>query len=99
MGAALRVLSVEIYDTAIAVSFLWTVPERRRGDLPSRSAFMTPSLVDDAGTTYEHIGGSGSRSTWEYYGRRFFTPAPPAEARRLIAQWSGDDGIVIALDP
>ncbi len=98
MGGALRVLSVEVYDNAVAVSFLWTVPERRRADLRSRSGFMTPTLVDDAGTTYEHVGGSGSRSTWEYYGRRFFTPAPPAEADRLIAQWSGDDGIVVALD-
>ncbi len=98
MGGAVRVLSVEIYDTAVAVSFLWTVPERRRADLRARSGFMTPTLVDDTETTYEHVGGSGSRSTWEYYGRRFFTPAPPAEAHRLIAQWSGDDGIVIALD-
>jgi len=99
MEGHIRVLSVELYDTAVAVSYLWTVPEKWRADLKSRSFFIHPTLTDDVGTLYERIPGSGVLSTWELHGRTFFTPAAPDQARRITAHWSEEAGIDINLDP
>ena len=99
MEGSIRVLSVEIYDTAVAVSHLWTVPEKWRADIQSRSFFIHPTLTDDVGTSYERIPGDGVLSTWELYGRAFFTPAPPARARLITVDWSGEARIDINMDP
>ena len=84
-------ISVEIYAGGTIVRFAGPAQRRagstdlkpaKRSDLAEVPG-MTIDLSDDAGTTYELLGGMGGSEGGYWRGEVRFTPSPPADASVL----------------
>jgi len=105
-GGAMRVLSVEIYDSAVAVSVLVShelvasveeSEEVRPRHWSRGEDARNPILSDDLGTSYEPGNGVFGGDISEFHVRRVYEPAPPSGARRLTVKYGAVEGIEIEL--
>ena len=81
-GSRTVVASIEIWNTMLTVQSTIVSPDPIRHQDPRRSSRMW-ACADDIGTAYSLLGGGGGGGERYWVERMEFTPAPPADAKRL----------------
>jgi hypothetical protein len=79
--SALKLLTVEMYEDGVIVRYAFPNTEEARAIMKGAWHF---EMTDDLGTLYWPLGGGASGVGKSAHGSRVFTPAVPADARRLL---------------
>jgi hypothetical protein len=76
-------ISVDVWTTQVQLHLGYpATPDQMRQRFRANGS-RPWHIVDDAGTTYRHTGGTGADSNGLYFERVSFAPGPPIQARTL----------------
>lgn len=95
--SGLTLVSADIFADGIAIHWRHGRGPRDPGDDPGLDVSLG-SLADDVGTDYLSLGGSGQRGGEDRTGTAVFSPAPPADAKRIRVLATAGDEIELTLD-